>query len=144
MRHVRYEQRVIGRKERQGCGTIIIRKMKPFGIVAIPSITTTLKDEFLFRNIFLLLLKFSRKNSEIEWYISIVVCQMWVGLGWACSQANIHLYPMKPSRGGGGGEGGYTGIRTRGLMMARYKSWFILFIFFLQVVLLGVSDHFFP
>ena len=39
--------------------------------------------------------------------------------------------------------GGYIGIHTRGAMLARYRPWVLLMkCFFVQVALLGVSDHY--
>ena len=50
---------------------------KHFGTVAIPSTTITLKADFLSRNFLLLLIyKFSRENSELEWYKGSEVRQM--------------------------------------------------------------------
>ena len=47
---------------------------------------------------------------------------------------------MKPL---GGGGGGYTGIRTRGVTLAKYRSLTLIIIFVIsQVALLSVSDHF--
>ena len=39
--------------------------------------------------------------------------------------------------------GGYIGIHTRGAMLERYRPWVLLMkCFFVQVALLGVSDHY--
>ena len=43
-------------------------RCKKIGTIYIPSITITLKSDFLFRKILLPLYKLSRVNSEQEWY----------------------------------------------------------------------------
>ena len=50
--------------------------LKRFGTIAIPSITITLKDGFLFRNFLLLFYKFSGGNSYLEWYTGSGVWKM--------------------------------------------------------------------
>ena len=43
-------------------------RYKNFGTIAIPFITITLKDNFMFRNFLLLLYKFSGRKYDLEWY----------------------------------------------------------------------------
>ena len=64
MLHDRHEQEGIGRKWRQGFSTSCGREMQFFGTIAIPSVTITLKADFLFRFLSLYL-KIIRGDSEV-------------------------------------------------------------------------------
>ena len=74
--HGRHEQIGVGRNGDRIVVPEVEDRCKIFGTIPIPSITTTLKYDFLFINVLLLLYKLSGGGSEIERYTGSGVWHM--------------------------------------------------------------------